>query len=113
MPLVEMMGMIDELAEGETWEDEIPITMTRGQWNVLFTITMMQMRKLIKAVEECEEDARGGDVSAILIYPHLRESMDLVKEVFEKIGIAVAPQMMEDIAKRVADEVAKKMKKDG
>ena len=107
MPRIEALTLVDELQPGQNWDDIVSVPMTRMQYNVVFTLMMGQVAVITGAMDDCAEDARRGEFTAIMMLPLLRDTAQQVADIVKALGAVVAPESMArvdaEIEKRHAD----------
>jgi hypothetical protein len=87
---------LPDLPEGQSWSDMIDIPLSRRQWNIVMSIAIAQLAKVLEAVEHCDADARAGDALAILVSPALRNTAHEVGDIVMAISSVAAPDLIDD-----------------
>jgi hypothetical protein len=64
-----------ELNEGESWDDKLPVTFTREQANIILVTLTQQISTVNEGYEDALRAAKRGDVTSMLVAPHLADTL--------------------------------------
>lgn len=88
-----IMGVEAELEDGQSWDDRISVDMTREQWTMAIISLMTQAHELQDGVERAMDAARNGELTAVLMIPHLTDSHRLMASVIKSLTETVFPEI--------------------
>lgn len=90
-----IMGVEAELEDGQSWDDRISVDMTREQWTMAIISLMTQAHELQDGVDRAMSAARDGELTAVLMTPHLIDSHRLMASVIKSLTETVFPEIAE------------------
>lgn len=94
-----LAGFEVELEEGQSWDDEVTITMSREHMVMACTMLMAQAHELLDATENASRAAANGDFQARIVLPALhanqQRSAELVIHFTEVLFPNLAKQAMD------------------
>jgi len=95
------------LNDGESWDDELTLVMTREQANILLAAMTMQMQQVSEGLDAARHSATRGDLTAIFAEPALRQSATQLQTVLKIVARTCDPVAYEAImtAHVMSDEV--------
>jgi hypothetical protein len=95
-----------ELEEGQQWDDILTLTLTREQaWMALSSMSIM-LHNIRDGMEQAAESANRGDVTAMLVGPHLLQSGKDMQDALRALTQQLLPALWAEVEARDALEAA-------
>lgn len=86
-----------ELEEGQDWDDPLQIALRRDQAHIALMALSMMFGDTQEGLAEMRAAARQGDLTALLVGPHLVQSLQDVQDTMRAIALVTNPALMAEV----------------
>lgn len=98
--------MAIDLEPGQSWDDIVTLTLTREQSMIALTACSIMLGNVMEGLEEAAQSANRGDITAILVGPHLAQSARDLQGTMRSMAETLLPALISEVDARDAAEKA-------